>query len=37
VEQIGGKVHGVACLIELDFLHGRDKLQGYDLLTLIQA
>jgi adenine phosphoribosyltransferase len=37
VEQIGGKVHGVACLIELDFLRGRDKLQGYDLFTLIHA
>ena len=23
-------------LIELDFLHGRDKLQGYDLFTLIR-
>ena len=36
VERIGGKVCGIACLIELDFLHGRDKLQGYDLFTLLQ-
>jgi adenine phosphoribosyltransferase len=36
VERIGGKVCGIATLIELGFLHGRDKLQGYDLFTLIQ-
>ncbi|MEP6758096.1 MAG: adenine phosphoribosyltransferase [Actinomycetota bacterium] len=35
VERIGGKVCGIATLIELDFLHGRDKLQGHDLFTLI--
>ena len=35
VERIGGKVIGIACLIELGFLNGRDKLEGYDLLTLI--
>ncbi len=35
VEQIGGKVVGISCLIELGFLNGRDKLQGYDLFTLI--
>ncbi len=35
VERIGGKVVGIACLIELGFLHGRDKLRGYDLFTLI--
>ena len=36
VERIGGKVCGIACLIELNFLHGRDKLQGYDLFTLLR-
>ncbi len=36
VEAIGGKVCGIACLIELDFLHGRDKVRDYDLLTLIR-
>ena len=36
VERIGGKVCGIACLIELDFLHGRDKVRDYDLLTLIR-
>src|ERR1700693_330207 len=35
VEQIGGKVYGIACVIELDFLHGRDKLGGRDVFTLI--
>jgi adenine phosphoribosyltransferase len=35
VERIGGKVCGIATLIELDFLHGRDKLEDYDLFTLI--
>jgi adenine phosphoribosyltransferase len=36
VERIGGKVCGIACLIELGFLNGRDKLDGYDLFTLIR-
>jgi adenine phosphoribosyltransferase len=35
VERIGGKVVGISCLIELGFLNGRAKLQGYDLLTLL--
>ena len=35
VERIGGKVVGIACLIELDFLHGRDRLNGHDLFTLL--
>ena len=35
VERAGGKVCGIACLIELDFLHGRDKLGDHELFTLI--
>lgn len=35
VERLGGKVVGVAFLVELDFLHGRDKLNGYPILSLI--
>ena len=35
VERIGGKVIGIACLIELSFLHGRERLEGHDLFTLI--
>jgi adenine phosphoribosyltransferase len=36
VERIGGKVVGIACLIELGFLDGRTKLEGYDLFTLLE-
>lgn len=35
VEQLGGEVVGAAFLIELSYLHGRDKLQGYDVLALM--
>src|SRR5438876_11922156 len=35
VEQVGGVVVGVAFLIELAFLHGRDKLKNYPLHSLI--
>ncbi len=36
VEQLGGEVVGVAFLIELTFLNGRDKLVGYDLHSVIE-
>ncbi|MDI6891619.1 MAG: adenine phosphoribosyltransferase [Actinomycetota bacterium] len=36
VEKMGGKVAGVAFLIELTFLNGREKLKGYDVFSLIQ-
>ena len=36
VERIGGKVCGIACLIELEFLKGRQQVDGYDLFTLIR-
>ena len=36
VERIGGKVCGIACLIELEFLNGREKLPQYDLFTMIR-
>lgn len=35
VEQIGGKVCGIACVIELDFLNGREQIPGYDVFSLI--
>jgi adenine phosphoribosyltransferase len=35
VERLGGKVIGIACLIELTFLKGRDNLAGYDFFSLI--
>lgn len=36
VEQLGGEVMGIAFLIELAFLNGRDKLNGYDVYSLIK-
>ncbi|MGI5835109.1 MAG: adenine phosphoribosyltransferase [Chloroflexota bacterium] len=36
VEKLGGQVVGVAFLIELTFLRGRDKLKGYDIFAQIQ-
>ena len=36
IEQLGGKVVSLAFLIELVDLHGRDKLKGYDVFSLIQ-
>jgi adenine phosphoribosyltransferase len=35
VEKLGGKVAGLAFLVELDFLHGRKKLSKYDVMTLV--
>jgi adenine phosphoribosyltransferase len=35
VEQLGGQVVGVAFLIELAFLHGREKIKNYPLHSLI--
>jgi adenine phosphoribosyltransferase len=36
VEKLGGEVVGIAFVIELEFLHGREKLEGYDLHSLIK-
>jgi len=36
VEKLGGKVLGVAFLIELTFLKGRNKLRDYDVFSLIE-
>ena len=36
VEQLGGTVVGLAFVIELEFLNGREKLGGYDTISLIQ-
>jgi adenine phosphoribosyltransferase len=36
VEQLGGEVVGLAFVIELTFLHGRDRLADYDVQSLIQ-
>ena len=34
-ERCGGKVAGIAMIMELSFLGGRSRLEGYDLLSLI--
>ncbi|HIX41899.1 adenine phosphoribosyltransferase [Kurthia sp. 3B1D] len=36
IEELGGEVVGCAFLIELEELHGRDKIEGYDIFTLMQ-
>ena len=36
VEGLGGKIQGMAFLIELGFLGGRERLQGYDILSLLR-
>jgi adenine phosphoribosyltransferase len=35
VKQLKGEIVGLAFLIELKFLKGRDRLEGYDITTLI--
>ncbi|MCL5291856.1 MAG: adenine phosphoribosyltransferase [Actinobacteria bacterium] len=35
VEELGGKVVGIAFLMELTFLAGRDRLAGYDVYSLM--
>ncbi len=35
VERLGGKVMGIACLIELSFLEGRKAVADYDFFSLI--
>jgi adenine phosphoribosyltransferase len=36
VEQLGGEVVGVAFVISLEFLNGRERLSGYDVHSLVQ-
>ena len=36
VEQLGGTVVGALFVIELGFLHGRDRLDGYDVHALVE-
>jgi adenine phosphoribosyltransferase len=36
VELIGGRVHSFAFLVELGFLEGRERLEGYDVTALIR-
>ena len=36
VRQLGGDVHGLAVLVELVFLNGRSKLQGENVMSVLQ-
>ena len=36
VEELGGEVVGLAFVVELEFLPGRQKLEGYDVRSLIK-
>ncbi len=36
VEELGGEVTGISVLIELAFLKGREKFEGYDVFSLIE-
>ena len=36
VESLGGKVVGLTFVVELEFLPGRQKLEGYDVRSLIK-
>ena len=36
VEKLGGEVAGLVFFIELSFLHGRDKLQGYKINSILE-
>ena len=36
IEKAGGNVVGCAFLVELAFLHGRERLAGYEVFSLIQ-
>jgi len=35
IEKIGGRIAAISFLIELSELHGREKLQGYEIKTVI--
>jgi adenine phosphoribosyltransferase len=36
IEQLGGQVTALAFAVELTFLNGRDKLDGYEIFSLLQ-
>jgi len=35
VKQVGGTLHALSFLIELDFLHGREKLAGEQVVSIL--
>lgn len=36
IEELGGNIIGIAFLLELVDLNGREKIEGYDIFTLLQ-
>jgi adenine phosphoribosyltransferase len=34
-EKLGGKIAGLGFVVELDFLNGREKLKGYEVMSLL--
>lgn len=36
VQRLGGKVQGIACVLELEDLAGREKLEGFDFYSLLK-
>jgi adenine phosphoribosyltransferase len=36
VEKLGGEIVGLCFLIELTFLHGRDRLKNYDIYSILK-
>ncbi len=36
VEKLGGNVKGLCFMVELEFLKGREKLDGYDVFSLVK-
>ncbi|MEP7274067.1 MAG: phosphoribosyltransferase family protein, partial [Acidobacteriota bacterium] len=36
VERLGGRLAGLAFVVELEFLKGRDRFTGYDVFSLLK-
>ena len=36
IEKSGGKISGIAVLVDLAFIPWREKLKGYDILSLVR-
>jgi adenine phosphoribosyltransferase len=36
IEKLSGQVIGLGFVLELDFLHGRQRLNGYDVFSLLK-
>ncbi len=36
INKIGGEIVGISFLIELTFLHGREKLKGHNIHSLVK-